>query len=94
MGEGVGEGDGDGEGKALRSRSEGSKRRRSSRFGNRKDVSEWARLWWDPRFGVSGIWSITMSVAVAGAGGNFDSIISFILCSGSGAGGDGVPCLV
>lgn len=55
-----------GEGRQERSRSEGSKRRRSSKLGMRKEVSEWARRWWDPRCGVSDICS--MSVEDVGEG--------------------------
>lgn len=76
-GDGDGDGEGEGEGMAERSRSEGSNRSRSSKFGNRKEVSEWALRWWDPLCGVSGIWSIAMSVAGGGFPANFASINPF-----------------
>ena len=45
MGAPRGVGEGEGEGREERSRSEGSKRRRSSKLGKRKEVSEWALRW-------------------------------------------------
>lgn len=68
---------GGGEGRVERSRSEGSKRRRSSKLGKRKEVSEWALRWWDPRScGVSGI--CDMSAATGGGFAvNCDSIFFF-----------------
>lgn len=49
----TGDGRGSGDGRPEMSKSEGSKRRRSSKFAaKRKEVSEWERRWWDPRSGI------------------------------------------
>uniref|UniRef100_A0A2P2KIR2 Uncharacterized protein MANES_02G178100 n=1 Tax=Rhizophora mucronata TaxID=61149 RepID=A0A2P2KIR2_RHIMU len=68
------DGVGVGRSKEERSRSDGSKRRRSS---NRKDVSEWALRWWDPRCGASGI--CPMSTTIACFPGYLAGSISFWL---------------
>ena len=68
--EAPGEGRGSGEGSVEMSRSEASKRSRSSKFAaKRNDVSEWERRWWDPRSGMR-----SRSTVAGGFPTNFGSI--------------------
>lgn len=69
--------DGEGRGKAEMSKSEGSKRRRSSKSAaRRKLVSEWDLRWWDPRSGIR-----SMSTVSGGFPMNFGSMErKFFIC--------------